>query len=308
MRRAPAFPALALPSSLAKTQAAWCVLVVAACTLGACAEYSHADLPRVAADLDVDLCSDGCRHTVSELTRRDHGAVFAISGLSESPQEWSCPMMFDNLRRDSTQAACLPRLSTLLTSDYGTSQKIAGGMSYMGVAPLPYRYDIVSNAAGRPVVSVRIALTGELADIPENVQHMQRKFNRASELWEDGAPEGAIRFVFRAVARSEDPHYEVELKPKCPRFPYNLALGLGCSSHLLAHEIGHMMGLDDEYNQLQKTLGHLSGHDRAWPGDQRQKLDWLHCDLGSLMCDSAGWQSKPRAYHYYLVLRRYFCQ
>jgi hypothetical protein len=68
-----------------------------------------------------------------------------------------------------------------------------------------------------------------------------------------------------------------------------------------------MMGLDDEYWQLKKTLGHAIGADAVWDRDPIVKVRWLECDPHSLMCDSKGEESTPQRYHYYVVLRRRYC-
>jgi hypothetical protein len=76
---------------------------------------------------------------------------------------------------------------------------------------------------------------------------------------------------------------------------------------VLAHEVGHMMGLDDEYPQLRKTLGHALGEEPHWRKDRATRVSWLRCDLGSLMCDSKGADSVPLLHHYYAIARRRFC-
>ena len=68
-----------------------------------------------------------------------------------------------------------------------------------------------------------------------------------------------------------------------------------------------MMGLDDEYNQIQKTVGHVLGADKAWDRDRRLKVSWFHCGPDSIMCDSRGVEAEPQPFHYYVILRRFSC-
>jgi hypothetical protein len=100
----------------------------------------------------------------------------------------------------------------------------------------------------------------------------------------------------------------VKLAPGDARTPFDVTWGAEWSWHLLAHEIGHMMGLDDEYGQIDKTLGHAIGADDAWDKDPVVKVRWFACDPHSLMCDSKGEQSTPQRYHYYVILRRRYCR
>src|SRR5262249_20674365 len=113
-------------------------------------------------------------------------------------------------------------------------------------------------------------------------------------------------FRFRAVDGGA--HFAVDLAPGAPRTPYDVTWGEGWSWHLIAHEIGHMMGLDDEYGQLRKTWGHVLNEDVRWDADAELKANWLQCNLKSLMCDSKGEDSTPQRYHYYVILRRRFCR
>jgi hypothetical protein len=69
-----------------------------------------------------------------------------------------------------------------------------------------------------------------------------------------------------------------------------------------------MLGLDDEYDQILKTAGHVLGEDGSWDHDRRAKLSWFHCGPDSIMCDSRGDTSVPQPYQYYVIFRRLFCR
>ena len=79
----------------------------------------------------------------------------------------------------------------------------------------------------------------------------------------------------------------ISLLRKKSRGPYFLNWSTLWDVDNLAHEFGHLFGLDDEYKN---RLGGGSTDD---------------CDSRSLMCQS--WTGSQRDYHYYLILRRAFC-
>ena len=215
----------------------------------------------------------------------------------------------DNLARD-TMEACTPGLRPVFTQPMRARQRVTGDMRYIGLDPREYAYDLAPSADDptRVEVEVRIHFAGELARAPGVTDELAAKLEQASRLWTEGAPGGFARFRFVLAPQARAAHFVVWLAPGTPRTPFDVTWGRGWSAHLMAHEIGHMMGLDDEYEQARKTWGHAIGEDEIWDRDPRVKREWLRCDLRSLMCDSKGEASRPLPYHYYLILRRRFCR
>jgi hypothetical protein len=216
----------------------------------------------------------------------------------------------DNIERDSLEG-CLPEPSVAMAGN-GGRVLVEGTLAYMGFVALPYSYDLDTDQDGNAVVRVRVHYFGELAEDPAHLQHIARKLDRAAEIWTQNAPAATfdgppVTFAFDVVEVPDHAHFSVELAPGCPRAPYLAAHGLECSSHLLAHEFGHMLGLDDEYNQIGKTAGHLSGAERWWAGNASLRTNAFRCDIGSLMCSSRFDASIPRPYDYYVILRRRLC-
>jgi hypothetical protein len=135
---------------------------------------------------------------------------------------------------------------------------------------------------------------------------MQAKLARAAAFWTHYSPKDDATFRFVVVESGE--HFAVNLAPGAPRTPFDVTWGADWTWHLIAHEVGHMMGLDDEYRQIKKTLGHVIRKDVTWDADPAVKAGWFECNLKSLMCDSKGEDSTPQRYHYYVILRRRFCR
>lgn len=100
--------------------------------------------------------------------------------------------------------------------------------------------------------------------------------------------------VEEARARGLRVDIEMPLLPTCGRTPYFSALRSGWSVPIVAHEIGHVMGLLDEYEAL-------SGITPLYP-----KTPFRGAEI-SRMGFSMKEDTKVLPLHHYLILRRYFC-
>ena len=232
------------------------------------------------------------------------GAVFGKVAASRSA--FACLALRDNFERDS-RGFCMPDASIVFSAPLVRPLRVEGEVTYVGVDPREYAYDLVPRADFGVDVRVRIQFRGPSTS-KAVMDTLQAKLNQAAALWTAHSPEGRIHFQFIATTNdSALPHFQVDLVPGRPRSPFDVTWGSDWSFHLMAHEIGHMMGLDDEYGQLRKTLGHILGRKEAWDRSDAVRLSWFRCDLGSLMCDSEGERSIPLPHHYYVLLRRRFC-
>ncbi|MEK6544520.1 MAG: hypothetical protein AABZ44_08825, partial [Elusimicrobiota bacterium] len=267
--------------------------------------------------LGLPSSGDACRYAPDVLTRFELSEP-DLGGRYRG--HWDCSVLRESLGRD-TMDYCAPDPRSVFAPMEG-GRRIEGDIFYMGLAALGYAYDLEAGKDGYPSVHVKVHFTGELGASRKALALMRRKMKQAAAIWTANSPGGRYRFVFTLVGAQGDSHFSVRLDEGCPRLPYNHVWGRDCSAHLLAHEIGHMLGLDDNYNQVRKTTGHILGVDGRWNWDVSQKdkspwarrhaeevrKKWFQCDLGDIMCDSRHEQSVPRLYHYYLILRRSHCR
>ncbi len=89
-------------------------------------------------------------------------------------------------------------------------------------------------------------------------------------------------------------HLRIPLSPTCGRTPYFQALRTGWTMPILAHEVGHMLGLLDEYEMFSGIAG-------FYPKTPFRGADRSRFGL------SMKEESVVLPLHHYLVLRRFFC-
>jgi hypothetical protein len=100
--------------------------------------------------------------------------------------------------------------------------------------------------------------------------------------------------VHEARARSLRVDMEAPLSPTCGRTPYFSAMRAGWSLPIVAHEIGHVMGLLDEYEMFSGIVG-------FYP-----KTPFVGAEL-SRMGISMKEETRVLPLHHYLIVRRYVC-
>lgn len=157
--------------------------------------------------------------------------------------------------------------------------RFKGTQTYVVFFPRDYRYDVYTRA-GETVIEVRIHFKEATTS---DHKSMGQKITAAQMLWNRNRPEIGFpyRFSFHLVKKKSQAHFSVRLKDST-RGPYDVEWARNWNNSTVAHEIGHMLGLGDEYQTLTGTID---------------------CLRHSIMCDS--WSGELMEHHYYQVLKRF---
>ncbi|AKT40022.1 uncharacterized protein CMC5_041750 [Chondromyces crocatus] len=138
---------------------------------------------------------------------------------------------------------------------------------------------------------------------PEVISALLARWSREAERYwnRDAAAFGLpitydFEFVLASEARARGLRVDLDvpLSATCGRTPYFSAMRSGWSLPVVAHEVGHVMGLLDEYESL-------SGIVAFYP-----KTPFAGAEI-SRMGLSMREHTRVLPLHHYLVLRRYFC-
>ncbi len=155
----------------------------------------------------------------------------------------------------------------------------SGSITYVGFWPMSYKYDVLLRESGHRVFHVRIHFKNPKG---QDLEHFALKIKEAQAMWNDSSPsyDFPFEFLFEVETDPKKAHYSLNILDKT-RGPYSVNWSRNWSAVSIAHELGHMMGLSDEYETL-------SGK--------------MYCLRKSLMCGSRN--SKLMPHHYYFILRR----
>jgi hypothetical protein len=164
------------------------------------------------------------------------------------------------------------------------SKPISGIVRYYKTIDLPYRYNVVSHE-GELIIALNIHVHGHTrATLGRYVSMLKQ----AQDLWNDSRPQTFVGFPYRYqfifVNTEKEAHFSVK-NIEGGRGPYMRGWDFDLGHQTMAHEIGHMLGLADEY-------GEYNRNDK-------------NCPRVSLMC-SGTWRynRRPLPWHHYHVLRR----
>lgn len=156
---------------------------------------------------------------------------------------------------------------------------VAGQITYVNVIKKMYTYDILKAGSGALVLNIRVHLKDPLN---QDVESFTARLKAAEDLWNAGrvAADFEYSFKFDLVPTEALAHFSVAVLDST-RGPYDRNWGRNWSPTTIAHEMGHMLGLGDEYQTL-------SGH--------------VDCLKSSIMCVSSS--GAIQKHHYYFILRR----
>lgn len=162
------------------------------------------------------------------------------------------------------------------------------------------------------------------------LSHLSKRLKLAESVWESGAG-SAYNFNFELAPTKSSADFTLKLTSEGSRGPYDTEWSLKWGVRTIAHELGHMMGLDDEYdNALESTIAGLnaflikkdnklaiknmvckeyqSPEDRELFGYFR-KMSFgsdraTKCDKSSIMCEHI--KGVPKKWHIYTILKRFY--
>jgi hypothetical protein len=246
----------------------------------------------------LGLASKGeeCLYDRDELIERtDRGESLA--------KEWGCFFVKKSLQEDSSRK-CSPHPEKVFLKPYsGRRRTIRGHFSNrLKFYKLPYAYDLLQQGDFTRV-EVRVHLKGELSQDIATMALMRTRLIEAEKLWNDEKSVAKVRFSFKFVSPLERPHFEVSLwnwTGQAASMPYFFGISTAHQPSTLAHEFGHMMGLDDEYF----AMNNLPGVSKVLGTKNHQASG---CLSTSLMCLSGNERASIWDYHRYLVVRRGAC-
>lgn len=172
-----------------------------------------------------------------------------------------------------------PQPSYLSATHFNRKTEIAGNITYIGFVPKKYNYDIIYNSANDVTLKVKVFFIN--ANGQDN-NGFRAKFSQAEKIWNTNLLplDFKYKFQFQVVTNPFEAHYSVILQDDT-RGPYDTQWSRKWSATSVAHELGHMLGLGDEYQTISSESD---------------------CLEKSLMCDS--FKGSPTRSHYYFILRR----
>lgn len=179
--------------------------------------------------------------------------------------------------KDSNQY--FPQPSQISIQNLNYKKTISGEITYIDFVPKKYNFDVLYDKDITFKVKV-FFFNPEGQDI----QNFKNKFLQAEKIWNTNVSQMPVnfkyQFKFEVVGNYWDSHFAVLLWNET-RGPYDTNWGRNWSGTTVAHELGHMMGLGDEYETISSESDCLSK---------------------SLMCSS--FTGIPTQSHYYFILRR----
>jgi hypothetical protein len=221
--------------------------------------------------------------------------VLNYYGCSSKDKSTKCKMIKRHIRRDTKK--CIPHphelsriYDTLVDNNITKSHalKVRGANLYLGFVPGKYSYEVYLNEAKEMVIDSRIHFLNKNKFSEAEMAALQKKMNTAAWLWGNWSDLGfPVAFKFTLAKKFKNGSIRTAfLQRKSTRGPYFHRWSTGWKYNTIAHEFGHMMGLDDEYKNS------------PWPSNSK-------CDRHSIMCSSG--RGTPQDYLYYLIIRRAYC-
>ncbi|MGZ5279983.1 MAG: hypothetical protein ACXWC9_08580, partial [Pseudobdellovibrionaceae bacterium] len=141
-----------------------------------------------------------------------------------------------------------PDPSVIRFQNLKQTERVQGMITYAGIVKKKYVYDVLKDASGALILNVRVHLKNATA--ADKIAFATKMAN-AQDFWNLHRPETdfAYSFQFDVVSESARAHYSVQVLDST-RGPYDQFWGRDWTDKTIAHELGHMLGLGDEYQTL----------------------------------------------------------
>ncbi len=244
--------------------------------------------------LSVLLFSSTLQAKLEQVSRVElYRQIFDKDSTSQCKGHLPCKMLRRHLIRDNTKCQMNPLdvevVDQHINSSVNDPTKTKSSMRFLGIYPGAYAYHSFNNQAGEVVIKARIHIKNSAQFTSDEIKNFRSKLHIAAKLWDQNNPyQFKAVFDFDLADLKREAAVSVRLLRGKTRGPYFSKWSTAWSVNTLAHEFGHVMGLDDEY--ANSPFGGSTAK----------------CDKASLMCSSS--QGKPRPYHYYLIFRRPICR
>ncbi len=311
-------------------------------TLGQTFAFDKDLFKNLAIQNNIPTSSDGsCLKTRREVIKQLYNEAVEVTPPEGLKEHIDCLALLKNFKHDKKFQEYSPSWNDILFAKDQGSKRIEGKMNYMGFVPQKYSYDIKRNELNGYDISVNIYVKrwklwrgSKLMNHSVSVRdkHQKRIFDKILEevnsVWNSN--EHNIRFKFQRVEDQNQANFSINVVQSLAPLKYNskwtwfvtdnihitdkqLTTDFDFTSSLktYAHEVGHMLGLEDEYSLPKFPLGVVAGFvEKKLNSDKKYnelKTDkWVRgCDQTSIMCKDPGDKVFVNDYHYYLILRRY---